>query len=54
MSTKDVFIDTLEARIRALNAAARDLCAAVERYARQEILRSELMIKKDKLKDLLK
>ena len=54
MSTKDIFIDSLEERIRELKVAARDLCVAVERYTRQEILRSELMIKKDNLKNLLK
>ena len=61
MSTKDVFIESLEQRIRELNACiselkvvARDLCVAVERYARQEILRAELMARKDNLKDLLK
>lgn len=54
MSTKDVFIDSLEERIRELKVAARDLCVAVERYTRQEIHRSELMAKKDNLKTLLK
>lgn len=34
--------------------AAQDLVDAVERYTRQECLRSELMMKKDKLKELLK
>ena len=34
--------------------AAQDLVDAVEKYTRQECLRSELMIKKDKLKELLK
>lgn len=33
--------------------AAQDLVDAVERYTRQECLRSELMIKKDKLKELI-
>ena len=33
--------------------AASDLVDAVERYMRQECLRSELMLKKDKLKALL-
>ena len=54
MSTKDILLDSLEARIRELKVAARDLCVAVERYTRQEILRSELMTKKDNLKSLLK
>lgn len=38
----------------ALKTAAQDLVDAVERYTRQECLRSELMLKKDKLKELLK
>ena len=54
MSTKDIFIDSLEERIRELKVAARDLCVAVERYTRQDILRSELMARKDNLKNLLK
>ena len=54
MSTKDIFIDSLEERIRELNAAAMALVDAVERYARQECLRAELMARKDNLKDLLK
>lgn len=33
--------------------AAQDLVDAVERYTRQECLRSELMMKKDKLKELV-
>lgn len=33
--------------------AASDLVDAVEKYTRQECLRSELMIKKDKLKELI-
>ena len=33
--------------------AAQDLVDAVERYTRQECLRSELMIKKDKLKEVI-
>ena len=37
-----------------IKTASRDLCVAVERYARQEILRSELMNRKDHLKSLLK
>lgn len=35
-------------------AATQDLVDAVERYTRQECLRSELMIKKDNLKELIK
>lgn len=37
-----------------LYKAASDLVDAVERYMRQECLRSELAMKKDKLKELLK
>lgn len=37
-----------------IRAAAFDLVDAVERYMRQECLRSELAMKKDKLKELLK
>ena len=37
-----------------LLSAAKDLVDAVEKYTRQECLRSELMIKKDKLKELFK
>ena len=37
-----------------IRAAASDLVDAVERYMRQECLRSELMMKKEKLKELLK
>ena len=33
--------------------AAQDLVDTVERYTRQECLRSELMMKKDKLKELV-
>lgn len=33
--------------------AAQDLVDAVERYTRQECLRSELMVKKDKLKEII-
>lgn len=36
-----------------IKLAASDLVDAVERYMRQECLRSELMMKKDKLKALL-
>lgn len=37
-----------------IRATAFDLVDAVERYMRQECLRSELAMKKDKLKELLK
>lgn len=36
-----------------IRQAAQDLVDAVERYTRQECLRSELMVKKDKLKELI-
>lgn len=61
MSTKDVFIDSLEQRIRELNACISELkvealalCVTVERYTRQECHRAELMARKDNLKALLK
>ena len=54
MSTKDIFIETLEARIKELRAGAANLVDAVERYARQECLRSELLNTKNALKKLLK
>ena len=57
MSTKVVFIETLEARIRELNAAATALVKAVEKYTIQVpgdyMTRTELLIKKDNLKKLL-
>ena len=37
----------------ALKSAAQDLVDAVEKYTRQECLRSELMIKKNKLKEVI-
>lgn len=37
-----------------IKRAASDLVDAVERYMSQECLRSELMLKKEKLKELLK
>ena len=54
MSINEVFIETLEARIRELNKASAALVSAVERYARQECLRSELLNIKNELKKLLK
>lgn len=43
-----------EGDVVSLKSAAQSLVDAVEKYTRQECLRSELMIKKDKLKELLK
>lgn len=54
MGIKDTYIDVLEGRIRELNAAARALVDAVERYVRQECLRSELINTKERLKAMLK
>ena len=42
------------ARLEEMKAGAQALVDAVERYARQECLRSELMAKKETLKSLLK
>ena len=57
MSTKDVFIESLEARIRELNKAAAALVEAVEKYTIQVpgdyLTRTELLIKKDNLKKIL-
>lgn len=57
MSINEVFVESLEARIRDLNAAASALVDAVEKYTVQVpgeyIHRSELLIKKDNLKKLL-
>lgn len=39
---------------RAIVTAARDLIDAVERYSRQECLRSELLARKDNLKRILR
>lgn len=50
----DIENDVLRQRLQEIKAAAKSLCEGVERYARQEILRSELMIRKDRLKGLLK
>ena len=55
MSTKDIFIESLEDRIRELNAAASALCDAVERYVcPKTCLRSELLNTKDRLRQALK
>lgn len=52
-----VDVDRYLAEVRGVDVdlidAAKDLVDAVERYTRQECLRSELMIKKDKLKELI-
>jgi len=58
MTTKDIFIETLEERIRDLNEAGKALVDAVERHCAprpgQECLRSELLNTKNELKKLLK
>ena len=59
MSTKDIFIESLEDRLRELNAAAAALCDAVERYVcpkpgDKHCLRSELLNTKYRLRELLK
>lgn len=54
MGILEVFIESLEGRIRELSAAAQSLVDAVERYARQECLRSELLNTKERLKAMLK
>ena len=53
MSIKDVFIETLESSISEMNAAGAALVDAVERYLRQECLRSELINTKNALKKIL-
>lgn len=53
-SIVDLENQVLRNRLAEIKTASRDLCVAVERYARQEILRSELMNRKDHLKSLLK
>lgn len=47
-------VGIVEAQYKQLADAASDLVDAVERYMRQECLRSELAMKKEKLKELLK
>ena len=54
MSTKDIFIEILEGRIKSLNEAGKALVEAIERYARQDCLRSELLNKTAEFKKLLK
>ena len=58
MSTKDIFIESLEARIRELNQAGRLLVDAVERHCaptpgQEYCLRSELLNTKNAFKKLL-
>ena len=58
MSTKGI-IESLEDRIRELNAAASALCDAVERYVApkpgdKHCLRSELLNTKERLRKALK
>ena len=50
----DLENDCLRSRLANVKAGAQALVDAVERYARQDCLRSELMAKKDTLKSLLK
>lgn len=54
MSINELIMDSLEERLRELNAAARSLVDAVERYTRQECLRSELINIKNEVKAKLK
>ena len=49
----DVENDVLRDRLKDLRAAAKELVTAIEKYVRQEELRSALLIKKDNLKKLL-
>jgi DNA-binding TFAR19-related protein (PDSD5 family) len=44
----------LRNRLKDIKAASKDLVDAVEKYLRQGCLRSELIIKKDNLKNILK
>lgn len=46
--------DVLRNRLKDIKAASKDLVDAVEKYLRQGCLRSELIIKKDNLKNILK
>ena len=54
MSIKEAYIEVLEARVRELNKSAASLVDAVERYVRQECLRSELLNIKNEVKAKLK
>ena len=45
--------EVLRDRLKKLRQAAKDLVASVEKYVRQEELRSALLINKDKVKNLL-
>ena len=47
-------VEELRIKFNPILRAASDIVDAVERYMRQECLRSELAMKKDKLKELLK
>ena len=46
--------EVLRSRQKKIKAGAQALIDAVERYVRQECLRSELLIKKEELKRLIK
>jgi hypothetical protein len=50
MSIREAYIEVLEARVREQKAAAAALVDAVERYVRQECLRSELLNIKNEVK----
>ena len=54
MSIKEAYIEVLESRVREQKAAAAALVDAVERYVRQECLRSELLNIKNEVKAKLK
>ena len=45
--------EVLRDRLKELRAAAKDLVVSVEKYVRQDELRSALLINKDKVKKLL-
>jgi len=49
----DVENDVLRAQLKTLRAAARELVSSIEKYVRQEELRSALLNNKDKVKKLL-
>lgn len=46
--------EVLRAQYKALKSGAKDLIETIERYMRQDCLRSELYSKKENLKSLLK
>ena len=54
MSIKEAYIEVLEARVREQKEATATLIDAVERYVRQECLRSELLNIKNEVKRILK